>query len=615
MKKFLKNRLKKNEEKSGWEIYEGAIKEIDVISPTYINLNNPKYIEINETYYSGIIINNYNREYENIILKDLINSNLNINISMFYEKKDTNKIIKELTYHIGNINVELNEKNKNTQDIELLAFSNNDAKYIRKQMQVENEELYFLYIYIIVFEKNIEELEKQINKVENILQTNGFQSKKAYFREEQTFLSCLPIMENNIDVKNVSKRNILTSGLVSTYPFISSSIFDKEVIYISTNIYNNSLIFIDRYNNEKYKNANICIFGTSGAGKSFFTKLLILRSRLFGIKQYVIDPEREYTNICKKLNGTLLKIGPSSNNFINIMDIRKESIEDDNKGYLATKINKLIGFFNLIFGELNEEEKSILEEKIIECYKIKNITFDDNSLFKIKNNKKIFKEKEDMPILMDLYNILEKEEKTKIFKIKLMPFVKGSLNFFNHQTNVEINNDLIIADIYELGEENLKYGLFIFTELFWDQIKKDRNIKKAIYLDEIWRLIGVTSNKEVASFIYKIFKTIRKYGGSSVAITQDVSDLFGLENGIYGKSIINNSSIKLFFSLEEENIKTLSAYSNLTEKEKVEIKSLKKGEALLFIGENHILAKIEAADYEKEIILEEINNEYNNSNK
>ena len=606
LKEFFENKIKNNlnnkENEKSWEIYDGSIKEVDEISPTYINLNNPKYIEIDEIYYSGIIVNNYNREYEELILKDLINSNLNINISIFYEKKDTNKIIKELTYHIGNINVELNDKNKNTQDIDLLAFSNNDAKYIRRQMQIENEELYFLYIYINVFEKNIEELEKQTNKVENILQTIGIQSKKAYFREEQTFLSCLPLMENNIDIKNVSKRNILTSGLVCTYPFISSSVFDKEGIYIGTNIYNNSLIFIDRYNSEKYKNANICIFGTSGAGKSFFTKLLILRSRLFGIKQYVIDPEREYINICKKLKGTLLKIGPSSNNFINIMDIRKESIEDDNKGYLATKISKLIGFFNLIFGELNGEEKSILEEKIIECYKVKGITFDDNSLFKTKNNKKTFKEKEDMPILSDLYNILEKDEKTKIFKTKLMPFVKGSLSFFNHQTNVEINNDLIIADIYELGEENLKYGLFIFTELFWDQIKKDRKIKKAIYLDEIWRLIGVTSNKEVASFIYKIFKTIRKYGGSGIAITQDISDLFSLENGTYGKSILNNSSIKTFFSLEEENIKLLSQYSNLSEKEKIEIKSLRRGECLTFVGDEHILINIEASEFEKEII-------------
>ena len=152
------------------------------------------------------------------------------------------------------------------------------------------------------------------------------------------------------------------------------------------------------------------------------------------------------------------------------------------------------------------------------------------------------------------------------------------------------------------GEENLKYGMYLFTDLFWDKIKKDRKIKKAIYLDEIWRLIGVTSNKEVAAFIYKIFKTIRKYGGSSVAITQDISDLFSLDDGTYGKSILNNSSIKTFFSLEEENIRVLEKYTNLSEKEKIEIKSLKRGECLMFVGEEHILTKIESAKFEQDII-------------
>ena len=251
---------------------------------------------------------------------------------------------------------------------------------------------------------------------------------------------------------------------------------------------------------------------------------------------------------------------------------------------------------------MNEEEKAIIEEKLIECYKLKGITFDDESLYKEENKIKKFKKSQDMPILEDLYNILENDEKTKIFKIKLIPFVKGSLKFLNNYTNVKIDNKLIIADIYELGEENIKYGMYIFTELFWDKIKNNREIKKAIYLDEIWRLIGVTSNKYVASFIYKIFKTIRKYGGSAVAITQDVSDLFSLEGGIYGKSILNNSSIKTFFSLEEENIKILQEYSNLSEKEKIEIKTLKRGECLMFVGEEHILTKIEASEYEKKIV-------------
>ena len=528
-----------------------------------------------------------------------------MNISIFYEKQNQYKTIKDLTYHIGNVGVDIKDKNQNREDIDIAIFTYNDAKYIRKEMQVNNEDLYFLYIYINIFSDNFKDLEYYLNCIEGIMQSKGMQTRRATFREDQIFKSCLPIFENNIDLKNSAKRNVLTSGLISTYPFISSSIFDENGIFIGKNIYNNSLIFVDRYNTEKYKNANMCIFGTSGAGKSFYTKLLILRYRLLGIEQYVIDPEREYINLTKALEGTIIKIGPSSNDFINVLDIREESLEEGEKGYLATKISKLIAFFDLIFGNLNEEEKAVLEEKLIEVYNLKKINFDDNSLFLENTNSiisKKFKSSTDMPILEDLYNVLKEDEKTKKFSIKLIPFVKGSLSFFNNYTNIELNNKLIIADVYELGEENLKYGLFVFVELFWDKIKLNRKKQKAIYLDEIWRLIGVTSNKEVASFIYKIFKTIRKYGGSAVAITQDISDLFSLENGIYGKSILNNSSIKSFFSLEEENIKILSENINLSEKEKIEIKSLKRGESLMFIGDEHILVKIESSDFEKSLV-------------
>ena len=601
--KKINNKIINNKEKNNKKINSGFFSEKDFISPTYINLKNPKYLEIDEYFYSGIIIVNYYREYNELILKSLIETNINMNISLFYEKQDTSKAIKELTYNIGNVGVELKQSSENRQDIDIAAFTYNDAKYIRKEIQLNNEEIYFFYIYLNIFSKDKKELEYNLDKIEGILQSKGLQTRRTNFRQEQIFTSCLPLFDNNDDLKQIGKRNILTSGLISTYPFLSSSIVEENGIYIGNNMYNNSLILIDRYNTNKYKNANMCIFGTSGAGKSFYTKLLILRNTLLGIEQYVIDPEKEYNNIVKKLNGTIIKLGPTSENYINIFDIRKESIEENEHGYLATKIGKLIGFFNLIFGELNEEEKAILEEKIIQVYKNKKINFNDKSLY---NKNKKFKSTKDMPILEDFYNILN-DEKTKKFKIKLIPFIKGSLKFFNNYTNIELNKKLIIADVYELGEENMKFGMYLFVELFWDKIKINRKIKKAIYLDEIWRLIGVTSNKEVAKFIYKIFKTIRKYGGSSVAITQDISDLFSLDNGAYGKSILNNSSIKTFFSLEEENIKLLSQYSNISEKEKIEIKSLRRGECLTFVGDEHILIKINASDFEKKIIEEKNN--------
>lgn len=189
-----------------------------------------------------------------------------MNISVFYEKQDNYKTIRDLTYHIANVGVDLKEeKNQNRQDIDIAAFTYNDAKYIRKELQVNNEDIYFLYIYLNVFSKDIKEQEYLLNKIEGILNSAGLQTRRANFRQEQLFISCMPIMENHIDIKAAARRNILTSGIVSTYPFISSSIFDEQGIFCGTNIYNNSLVFIDRYCEEKYKNANISIFGTSGS--------------------------------------------------------------------------------------------------------------------------------------------------------------------------------------------------------------------------------------------------------------------------------------------------------------------------------------------------------------
>lgn len=413
-------------------------------------------------YYASLILVDYYREYSDIIFKNIINSNINMNLSIFYEKSDRFKTIRDLTYHISNVGVDLNKYNSSREDIDIAKFSYDDAKFIRREMQLNNEDLYYLYVYITVYSDDVEELEYLLNKLEGLLESSGIQTRRANFREEQVFLACCPLYNNSLEIKNSSKKNILTSGIISTYPFISSSIFDENGIFFGTNMYNKSLIFIDRYDREKYKNGNMVVFGTSGAGKSFFIKLQILRYRLMGIEQYVIDPEREYEKICKNLNGVIFKIGPSSDTYINVLDIREESIEES-KGYLSNKIQRLIGFFNLIFNNLNEEDRAILEESIIECYKRKNITFDDESLYKRKNKRRIFKESCDMPILEDLYKVLLEKENTKILALKLKPFISGSLKYFNNHTNIEITNKLIIADIYELRRRKYKiWNVYIY---------------------------------------------------------------------------------------------------------------------------------------------------------
>lgn len=323
------------------DIKEGFFSDIDYISPSYIDMSSPKFIEIDGLKYSGLIIVNYSRENNDLILKNLIETNINMNISVFYEKKNTIKTIKELTYCIGMTGADIKENsNKNREDLNLVRFTYNDAEYIREEMQINNEELYNLYIYIEIFSEEEKELEYLLNKIEGIIQSGGMQVRRAYFRQEQVFLSNMPLMENNEDLKVVGKRNVLSSGILSTYPFLSSSIFDKEGIFLGTNMNNNSLVFVDKYDREKYKNSNMCVFGTSGAGKSFYTKILILRSRILGIEQYVIDPEREYNKLCKELDGLLLKIGSTSKTYINVFDIREESLEENENRLFSNKGRK-----------------------------------------------------------------------------------------------------------------------------------------------------------------------------------------------------------------------------------------------------------------------------------
>ena len=231
---MLKNKIIKKSK--NLKLSQGEFNEKDFISPSYINLKNPKHLEIDEYLYSGIIIVNYYREYNELILKSLIETNINMNISIFYEKCDTSKIIKELAYNIGNVGVELKQSGENRVDSDIAEFTYNDAKYIRKEIQINNEEVYFLYIYLTLFSKEQKELEYNLDKIEGILQSRGLQTRRANFRQEQIFLSCLPIFENDEILKTVGKRNILTSSLISTYPFISSSIFEENGIYIGNNM-------------------------------------------------------------------------------------------------------------------------------------------------------------------------------------------------------------------------------------------------------------------------------------------------------------------------------------------------------------------------------------------
>ncbi len=506
--------------------------EILSLYPNKIDTKNPNFLSIDNKFVGSIMVINYNKEMEETFLDRILSLEINLDLSMFYEKQNTSEIVKKLTYHIGNTGADLKTSNENQSDSEVMSTTYSDAKYIRKKLQIDGEDCYYLYIYISVCSNSREKLEADLQKLESVAAGIGLRTRRAIFRQLDIFEATLPILNNPKNIKEYTKRNVLTSGIVSTYPFVSNELCDEDGILIGINEMNKSMIKIDRFDTEKYKNANMCVVGTSGSGKSYFVKLMAMRNRYMNISQYVIDPEREYVKVCKGLGGSIINF--EDGNIINVMDIRECSKEDD-MNYLQSKLLKLNTFFSLIFPGLTMEERSLLEEKIIECYAKKNITFNEESLYKenkrnLLSNKK-FKETKDMPTLEDLYKVVCKEKRLSKISVLLKPYVSGSMKFLNGYTNIDLSNKFVVADVYNVEEENMSAVMFVITELFWDKTRASRNKKKIIYLDEVWRLID--SNENTANFVFKMFKTIRKYGGAATAITQDINDFFMLSDGKY----------------------------------------------------------------------------------
>lgn len=531
-------------------------------------------------------------------LERLISSEIDFEISMFYDKQNSYETVKDLTKYIGTVGANIKLSNNNQVDIDLMNTSYENAKYIKKQLQVENDDLYFLNIYILTYAKSLELLESNLQRIEGLASGCGLSARRATFRQECAFWSCLPILNNPKELKNVSKRNVLTSGLVSTYPFLSNELCDDNGVLFGVNALNNSIVMIDRFNTEKYKNANMCVIGASGSGKSYFVKLMVSRNRLLNIAQYIIDPDKEYEKICKELGGTYINFGKDS--VINIMEIR-ETILDEDENFLQNKLQKLMVFFSIIFVDLTEVERSMLEDKIIECYAEKGITFNNSTLYTGKEvgnflAKNKFRSSTEMPILEDLYKLLNKDVNLKRIAKLLKPYISGSLKYMNNYTNIDLSNKLVVSDISGIEEKDLPMVMFLITDFYWDKIKENRGRKKIVYLDEVWRLIN--KNDDTANFVFKIFKTIRKYGGAATAITQDINDFFSLNKGEYGKGILNNSSIKCIFQIEENDLRTLKDTMNLSEFETYKVLNAERGTCLLYAGRNHLLVKILSSEYE-----------------
>lgn len=580
-----------------------------VIAPECIDLRHGSYVVIDGVYHAYLIVpsSGFNPHVVAGWTSLFVNAGEGIDVDFFFQREPKERIQSKLGQQIR-INrsriKDTSDTNTDFDDIEGAIKSG----YFLKQGLANYEDFYYTSIIVTVTADSLDNLEWRVAEVRRLMISQDMDVRTCYFRQEDAMRSVMPFCRLNKKLFERSKRNMLTSAAASCYPFTSYEMSDENGILLGVNKHNNSLVIVDIFNSRVYKNANMAILGTSGAGKTFTMQLMALRMRRKGTQVFIIAPLKghEFLRACRNVGGEFISISPASKQCINIMEIRRtdqtaNAIIDggiNENSILAKKIQQLHIFFSLLIPDMSHEEKQLLDEALIRTYAMKGITHENESLIDPDDPSRY----RTMPLLEDVYNILMEVPETKRMGNILNRLVHGSAKTFNQQTNVDLSNPYTVLDISELTGELLTVGMLLVLDFVWDKAKEDRTKEKAIFIDEIWQLVGAGSNSLAAEFCLEIFKIIRGYGGAAIAATQDLNDFFSLDGGKYGKGIINNAKTKIILNLEDDEALRVQDALNLTDAEISNITRFERGNGLISTNSNHITVEFKASNLEKRLI-------------
>ncbi len=581
----------------------------EFFAPEKLDFSHGRYVCIDGQYQSYLLIPSfgYKARVPAGWLSLLVNAGDGIDIDLFLFKQPKERMVQKLGQQLRINRSKIKDASDTNSDFDDLDSAIQSGYFLKEGLS-NNEDFYYMNLLITITADSVEDLEWREHEMRKLLVSQDLNLVTCSFREEQGFLSALPITNLDKHLYERSKRNVLTVGAASCYPFTAYELSDDNGILLGVNKYNNSLVIVDIFNSAVYKNANIAIMGTSGAGKTFTLQLMALRMRRKGIQVFIIAPLKghEFLRACKNTGGEFIQISPASKNCINVMEIRKTDKTVDElldgtsieKSELAAKIQQLHIFFSLLIPDMNHEERQLLDEALIKTYNLKGITHDNDTL-EDPNNLGHYRE---MPILGDLYDILVSAQETKRLANILNRLVHGSASTFNQHTNVNLDNKYTVLDISELSGDLLTVGMFVVLDYVWDKAKQNRTIEKTIFIDECWALIGGSANRLAANFVLEIAKIIRGYGGSAVFATQDLNDFFALDEGKYGKGIINNCKTKIVLNLEDEEAQRVQSILRLSEAEVMEITHFERGNGLISTNNNNITVEFRCSNLEKSLI-------------
>ena len=566
--------LKRKRKKPDDRYYFGQQDQVDLVSYSGLS-EQATYLQLENKFIRTLFISGFPFKASTGWLHKLINFNHNIDISFQIEQVDSSQAVPKLDRKITELESTKRSMMKSGKIIgSELTDPLESAIELKDKIQRGQETLFQVAIYVAITANSLQELNKVTILLKSALQTGLFYTKFATFQQLEGLQSVLPRAE---DVLN-QKRNLDTSSAALIFPFVSSELVQESGILYGINKSNNSLVILDRF---LLNNANSIIFAQSGSGKSYTAKVEILRQLKQGTKVIVIDPEREYKQLCESVNGTYIKLSARSKEKINPFDFSAKA-ED-----LSDYIQDLTEIISLMVDGLTPEEKAVVDKAIVETYK----QFGHN-LDKRKNKKKT---KSGYPLLKDLYKTL-KDFKQKRLSTRLEKFIKGSLSsVFDSQTNINLNNRLVVFDIKDLPESIRRIMMLVLAQYVNNQVKIIPQ-KRILVIDEGWMLL---QEEESARFISGLVRRARKYYLGVTLITQQANDFL---NNEYGRAIASQSSIRILMKQDTTTIKKVTSEFQLSEYEQKYLLTCDRGEALIIADQNHVAVKVVASEKEHPLI-------------
>ena len=591
------------------ELEAGSTTILDILSPTAVDTKSRDYIVVDGIFHAYLYVAGYG--YSTTVgsswLAPLVEAGEGVNLSFTVRRQSKDKILSKISQTTMLNRSRMRDVGDTRQDYEELDSAINSGLYLKDVMNRQGEDFYYMHTLIEVTANDPETLEQRGTEVEKLCVSVDMIARRCDYKNEQAFLSSLPLLSLDADIERKSRRNTLTSGVAAAFPFASYELSDRNGIFLGLNMYNRSPVFLDPYDDYKYTNGNFWLGGTSGAGKTFTLQCMGGRLREQGKRVIFIIPKKghEFRPLCELLGGLYLRLSPSSRDCPNLMVIRRTSLDsysglrgltarDDS--VLAEKISRLIIWYSLQKRDLSDEDKSLLDSSLVECYRRYGIDFDNAT---ITDETGAFKT---MPVFADWYEVLSENPDTRHLAVVLSRYVTGSAAAMGARNDIDLNNKYIVLDTSGMPDDLILPGIFWATDIANDLILGAGADLSALIADELWSLVGASSNPLAAGFVLEMVKTIRGLGGIAITSTQGMQDLFGLEGGKYGKGILDSSRIKLVMQMEEQEARLIQGVLNLSEDEVRQITRFRRGEGLLCIGYNHVPIAFHATQKEYEAI-------------